>query len=186
MDNEYYKNEAMHIVEDLCDEFNKEEKKLKIKYDNNCSRLEEMDHQIHVLSRTEDIEMRVFSPRKHISSETDKVASLKSEREILDKTNREVERDLRYYSKRAEKLRYLLDVLTRNEELFFENEENQIKDNNITEVKQNPSGVSVSDLEKIQSRLDSCYHFIDGDPKRAKMELKNLMILLTDLIVKND
>lgn len=185
MDNEYYKNEAMHIIEDLCDEFSKEENKLKIKYDNNCSRLEEMDHQIHVLSRSEDIEMRVFSPRKNISSETDKVTSLKNEREQLDKTNREIERNLRYYSKKAEKLRYLQDVLTRNEEMFFV-DSNGSQDETIKEAKPTPSGVSVSELEKIQSRLDNCYHFIEGDPNRAKMELKNLMIMLTDLIVKND
>lgn len=185
MDREYYKNEVMHIISELYDEFSKEEMKLKVKYDNNCARLEEMDFQIRHLSKTEDVEMRVFSPRRHISSETDKVTALKQEREQLEKTNREVERSLRYYSKRAEKLRYLSDILERNDATFFVSEESEvIADNSVNETTAS-SGVTVADLEKIQSRLDSCYHFIDGDAQRAKMELKNLMILLTELIVKN-
>lgn len=186
MDNEYYRNEAMHIINDLYDEFSKEEMKLKVKYDNNCSQLEELDQQIRHLSKTEDVEMRVFSPRRHISSETDKVTTMKTEREKLDKTNCEVERDLRYYSKRAEKLRYLSDVIERNDAQFFPSEPDVAQDKSVTEVTAPSTGVTVADLEKIQSRLDSCYHFIDGDIQRAKIEIKNLMILLTDLIVKND
>ena len=188
MDNEYYRTEAMNIINDLYDEFSKEATKLKIKYDNNCSRLEELDQQIRLLAKTEDVEMRVFSPRRNISTETDKVTSLKNEREQLDKQNREVERELRYYSKRAEKMGYLLDVIERNQAQLFSNPDfEEATDVNVVETKTSGNqGVTLSDLEKIQSRLDSCYHFIDGDSQRAKMEIKNLMIFLTDLIVKID
>lgn len=188
MDNEYYRNEAMHIINELYDEFSKEATKLKIKYDNNCAKLEELDQQIRHMAKTEDVEMRVFSPRRNISTETDKVTTLKNDRELLDKTNREVERDLRYYSKRAEKISYLSDVLERNESQFFGGNTSEVpSDTDVVESKSSAdSSVSISDLEKIQSRLDNCYHFIDGDPGRAKLEIKNLMILLTELIVKND
>ena len=57
--NTQYNNEAMQIVTDLYDEFSKEELKLKVKYDNNCAKLDEMDQQIRALSRSEDTEMRV-------------------------------------------------------------------------------------------------------------------------------
>ena len=72
MDNEYYRTEAMNIINDLYDEFRKEATKLKIKYDNNCAKLEEMDQQIRLMAKTEDVEMRVFSPRRNISTENDK------------------------------------------------------------------------------------------------------------------
>lgn len=188
MDNEYYRTEAMNIINDLYDEFRKEATKLKIKYDNNCAKLEEMDQQIRLMAKTEDVEMRVFSPRRNISTENDKVTSLKNEREDLDKSNRETERYLRYYSKRADKMEYLMDVLERNKSQFFGNNVSEVAtDNSVVETNVSSEYVAtLSDLEKIQSRLDNCYHFIDGDSQRAKMEIKNLMIFLTDLIVKND
>lgn len=187
MDNEYYRTEAMNILNDLYDEFSKESTKLKIKYDNNCSKLEELDQQVHLLARTEDVEMRVFSPRRNISTENDKVTSLKTEREQLDKMNREIERDLRYYSKRADKIGYLIEVIERNQAQFFVNSSDVVSDTDVKESTTTSEYIAtLSDLEKIQSRLDNCYHFIDSDSQRAKMEIKNLMIFLTDLIVKND
>lgn len=188
MDNEYYKNEAMSIINDLYDEFSKEATKLKIKYDNNCARLEELDQQIRRMAKADDVEMRVFSPRRNVSTEADKVVSLKNEREELDRINREVERDLRYYTKRTEKISRLSDILEQNDSVFFSSSEsNSPTESNIKEVSgiDSPS-VSLADLEKIQARLDSCYHFVGSDSGRAKLEIKNLMIFLTDLIVKNN
>lgn len=186
MDNQYYKDEATQIVSELYDEFSKEELKLKIKVDNNCAKLEELDQQIRALSRTEDIEMKVFSPRKRISSESDKVTLLKKEREALDKQNREDERDYRYYSKRAEKLRYLSDLFEKNGDVFSSNNSsyssNQIKEKEISREK----SVSSDDLEMIQKRMYNCYRFIEADVQRAKVEMKNLMLFVQDLIVKND
>ncbi|MBR6452419.1 MAG: hypothetical protein IKS87_06905 [Lachnospiraceae bacterium] len=185
MDNGYYRNEALQIVSDLFEEFSKEEMKLKVKYDNNCSKLEEMDQQIRLLSRSEDMEMRVFSPRKHISSENDKVVTLKREREELERSNRETERDYRYYSKRAEKLRYLLDLLERNEGVFLDNTVGDFAADPKTVEATSPvaaDSVSVEDLKKLEKRLDSCYHFVDTDAQRAKLEMKNILIMVTDLI----
>ena len=55
MDNQYYRNEAMQIISELLEEFSREEMKCKVKYDNNCSRLEEMDQQIRMMSKAEDV-----------------------------------------------------------------------------------------------------------------------------------
>lgn len=186
MDNQYYKNEANQIVSELYDEFSKEELKLKVKVDNNCAKLEELDQQIRALSRTEDIEMKVFSPRKSLSSESDKVSLLKKEREALDKQNREDERDYRYYSKRAEKLRYLSDLFEKNGD-FLSQSSNSYVSNQIVEKDVKPkNSVSTDDLEMLQKRMYNVYRFIEADIQRAKVEMKNLMLLVQDLIVKND
>ncbi|MBP5384129.1 MAG: hypothetical protein J6Y57_04040 [Lachnospiraceae bacterium] len=185
MDNHYYRNEAQQIITELCDEFSKEEMKLKVKYDNNCSRLEEMDQQIRLLSRTENVEMKVFSPRRHIASENDKVSVMKKEREELDKQNRETERDYRYYSKRAEKMRYLCDLMERNEGIFTDNSApgdfQAAQGDSVTSAEISARSYR-DDLEKIQKKLDNCYHFIDSDVQRAKMEIKNLLLLITELM----
>ncbi len=174
-------SEAQQIVSELYDEFSKEEMKLKVKYDNNCSRLEEMDQQIRLLSRSEDTEMRVFSPRRHISSESDKIVVMKKEREELEKQNRETERSYRYYSRRAEKLRRLNELMERNEGVFIEQSTSVSADAQIKEVEvQERHTLPKEQLEKIQKRLDNCYHFIDSDSQRCKMEIKNLMILLSE------
>ncbi len=181
MDQQNNLNEAMQILNDLCDEFGKEEMKLKVKYDNNCSRLEEMDHQIRLLSRSQDTEMRVFSPRRHISSENDKVQVMKKEREELDKQNRETERDYRYYARRAEKLRRVLELLERNEGVFIENTiEEDFSTVRMEDASEPKSDLRTEEIEKIQKRLDNCYHFIDSDLQRAKMEIKNLMIMISE------
>ncbi len=186
MDNQYYRNEAMQIISELLEEFSREEMKCKVKYDNNCSRLEEMDQQIRMMSKAEDVDMRAFSPRRHVSSENDKIVIMRKEREEIDRENREVERDYRYFTKRAEKLRYLTDVMERNASVFVENttpgdfkngQTQEINPLNDTTVSKWKDG-----MEKMQKRLDSIYHFIDTDTPRAKMEIKNLLILITELL----
>ncbi len=178
------KNEAMQIAMELLEEFSKEEMKLKIKYDNNCSRLEEMDQQIRMLARSEDTEMRVFSPRRHISSENDKVSVMKQEREELEKQNRETERNYRYYSKRADKLRQLTELMERNDGVFMDTvSATELHDDKIKDLpKQEQNALTKEDIEKIQKRLDNCYHFIDSDTQRCKMEIKNLMLMVSDLL----
>ncbi len=186
MDQQYYKNEAMQIINELYDEFSKEEMKLKVKYDNNCSRLEEMDQQIRMMSKAEDVDMRAFSPRRHVASENDKIMVIRKEREELDRSNREVERDYRYFSKRAEKLRYLTDLMERNAGVFLDGHTGEDYKNTQTTAydpaKETESSAIKDDLGKMQKRLDSIYHFIDTDQPRAKMEIKNLLILITELL----
>ncbi len=185
MDNQYYQNEATLIITELYDEFSKEEMKLKVKYDNNCARLEEMDQQIHMMSKAEDVDMRAFSPRRHVSSENDKIQVLKKEREELDKVNREIERDYRYFSKRAEKLRYLSELMERNQGVFIDStipEDFQNKQTTDTVADDSSAATLRDDMTKIQKRLDSIYHFIDSDTPRAKLEIKNLLILITELL----
>ena len=186
MDNHYYRNEAMTIISELCDEFTKEEMKLKVKYDNNCAKLEEMDQQIRMMAKSEDLEMRVFSPRRNITSENEKLTGMKKEREEVDRANREVERDYRYYSKRAEKLRYLSDLMERNEGVFIENTTSEDVHTSSTVQSSAPDQNTQGEtLSKIQKRLDNCYHFIDTDLQRAKMELKNLMIFIAESMESN-
>ncbi len=177
-----YNNEAMQIVTELYEEFSKEELKLKVKYDNNCAKLDEMDQQIRVLSRSEDTEMRVFSPRKHISSDNDKISVMKKEREELDKANRETERNYRYYLKRAEKLKQLLDLMERNDGIFMDQstENDFAAVRNTESAEQHQKDLQKEEIEKFQKKLDNCYHFIDSDTQRCKMELKNLMITVSE------
>ncbi|MCR4684635.1 MAG: hypothetical protein K5649_04130 [Lachnospiraceae bacterium] len=186
MDNHYYRNEATQIITELYDEFSREEMKLKVKYDNNCSRLEEMDQQIRMMSKTEDVDMRAFSPRRHVSSENDKIIVMKKEREELDKVNREIERDYRYFSKRAEKLRYLSDLMDRDAGVFMESGTNEdftnIQSKETTPAEETSPAALRESMEKIQKRLDSIYHFIDTDTPRAKLEIKNLLILITETL----
>ena len=183
MDNQNTRAEAQEIISELFDEFSKEEMKLKVKYDNNCAKLEEMDQQIRMMSRSVDTEMRVFSPRRHISTENDKVTGLKKEREELDKQNRETERNYRYYSKRADKLRHLMELMERDEGVFIENvttEDFSVETQTKEAEEKSQRDQHIEDIEKIQKKLDNCYHFIDSDTQRCKMEIKNLMIMVAE------
>ena len=48
------------------------------------------------------------------------------------------------------------------------------------EAEQKGSDLRREEIEKIQKKLDNCYHFIDSDLQRAKMEIKNLMIMISE------
>ncbi len=165
--------EAKQVISELYDEFSKEAIKLQVKYDNNVSKLDELDLQIRSMSKTEDVDLKVFSPRRRISSETEKSAKLKETKEDLIQSNLEVERMLRYYSKRADRMKMLLELLTSNESIF-------------KDEKEQPTALTKEELVKLQHRLDNCYHFIDTDPMRAKMEMKELLLFLGEFIVESD
>lgn len=181
---EFNQDETLSIINDLYEEFNKEVVKYQVRYDNNVSKLDEMDSQIHSMARADDYDIKVFSPRKHISSDTNKVTNLKLEREALIKTNNEVERELRYYSKRAERLKQLLDLLERNQGVFRESNPQLSENTSVVDrpVRPKLSEYQFDHLLKIQQRLDACYYFIDTDSNRAKLEIKDLMILIGEII----
>lgn len=99
------------IVLDLLSEFEKEGGKLQVEYDDNVSRILEIEENIHNYKKNEDIDFQVFSPRKIDNQSEEKIESMNKEKESIENINKSLYRQIRYYLDKSEKLKEILSVI---------------------------------------------------------------------------
>ena len=99
------------IIEDLLSEFEREGGKLQAEYDDNATRILEIDANILNFKESEDVDFKVFSPRKIDNQNEEKINSLKVEKQNIELTNKSLYRQLRYYSDKIEKLNEILSII---------------------------------------------------------------------------
>lgn len=194
---------ALKIIRDLYDEFEKEENNLKVQYDNNSSKIEEMEENILSFMKNEDIDYKVFSPRSIVSTNKDKIEHLREEKEDVEKNNKSVLKQMKYYSEKTKKLEHLLSLFQNDNDV---DETEQISANKVDEkivekvsevddskiiveqkeffpVKNTVLTSSLQDeLERVNHKLELCSRFIDNDSIRTKIEIKEAMRNLSDII----
>lgn len=102
------------IVNDLLSEFEKEGGKLQAEYDDNAVRIIEIEENIQNFKENEDIDFKVFSPRKIDNQNEEKINSLKGEMQNIELANKSLFRQLRYYSDKIEKLGEILNIIKEN------------------------------------------------------------------------
>jgi len=182
-------DEAEKIIDELYNEFSKEEINLKLQADNNSSKIEELEENILQFMKNDDIDYKVFSPRTVVNVNAGKIDGLRTEKNELEKINKNVLKQLKYYSEKTKKLEQLKKLLKKEDSLEIESEEETIISEPKPMVKiKKPSGQSIfeislpNDLKKISHKLELCIKFIDNDTVRAKIELKNMIKNLEDLI----
>lgn len=177
---------ADQIIKELYEEFHKEQISLKHQYDNNSAKIDELEESILCYIKNEDIDFKVFSPRSIVSTNSTKIDNLRNEKDNLENENKTLFKQLSYYSDRAIKLEKVMDVFNSEEKevkhnsctLHVDNSINIINDeiDNQSEIKSN--------LDKINHRINQCYHFCDTDINRTKVELKAISSLLNEFISK--
>lgn len=104
-------NGVKKIIQDLYDEFLRDEKRISEIYENNSVRIDELDHKIHTLKKSEDVDFKVFSPRNSNNINSDKIGELENEKSILESESRNYSKQLRYYSDKVNKLNEVLIML---------------------------------------------------------------------------
>lgn len=108
-------DEVVNILVDLQKEFSGEEDRLKDISDSHLYKIEELDQQISNYRKNEDIDFRVFSPRNVSATSSEKILSLENEKNELEREKREADRQLSYYSGKAEKISKVLFLLKKEE-----------------------------------------------------------------------
>lgn len=103
--------EIRSIIEELYDEFLKEEVRLNDICSGNTVRIDELEHKIITLRKNEDVDFRVFSPRNVSPANSEKILELENEKENLERESRESSKQLKYYSERTRKLGNALELL---------------------------------------------------------------------------
>lgn len=186
--------EAEKMIRELFEEFSKEEIRLKLMHDNNSSKIGELEENILQLARNEDIDYRFFSPRNIVSNNKEKTDQLRDEKESLEKSNKSVFKQMTYYKEKADKLNQIKNILDRTNEDSINNNVNPInkEEKKVTRIKkiekasENKSIIEVSlpvELERINHKLELCSKFIENDLVRTKIEIKDIMKNLDDIII---
>lgn len=246
MTNKEY-NEICDILISLQKEFSTEEDKLKEISRDHSYRIDELEQQIDSARRSEDIDFRVFSPRNVSLDNSEKISNLESEKSSLEKEKKEADKNLGYYSGKAEKISKVLLILKKSFEpesfIDDDDEEKEIKINeessddiftpkkkrhnpfafleedveeeisdddessnvdqlfnesNIEIQKSNfdeliideddskisikSSGVPVDEVQRVCHKVEFSEKIINNDRVRAKLELKEIITELNELI----
>ena len=235
-------NDVRKIIQDLYDEFLKEEKRLNEICSNNSVKIDELDQKIHNCRKNEDIDFKVFSPRAGSGVDSKKIAELENEKETLEFESRNNTKQLRYYSDKVKKLEEALSLLDGNDyfpsvtdntefidsipdvveedvpvdpfdELFpsrkvvtstdeksvdeqtesdasvavdiLNNESNEDIDDNDSvslKVESNEKFIDLDSLNSIVHKTEFAERIISNDTIRAKLEIKEIIKLLKELI----
>ena len=229
--------EACDILLKLEQEFSVEESRLSEISNEHAMRIDELDQQITVSRRNEDVDFRVFSPRNVSGGTSDKIKVLEDEKKALEREKKDADKQLRYYSGKTEMIGRVLAILRgdlkdeseddsatviRSRDPFafidedvetadpvsqkadsvaslFREANAKIKedlldsmDEPVTDVFEKtpaPSttvssegGVPVDEVERVCHKVEFCGKIISNDGVRAKLEIKNIVDDLKDLI----
>jgi len=157
--NEY--NEICDILISLQREFSSEEDRLKEISRGHAYRIDELDQQITTVRKNEDIDYRVFSPRNVSMDNSEKITSLEEEKLSLEKEKKEADKNMGYYSGKAEKLSKVIYILKKN----FE------PDSFIDEDEDNNTETTVSeDLFKPKKKANP-FAFLDEEPEEDEEDI---------------
>ncbi len=95
------------IINNLFNEFESEKNELKIKYDDNASRIEVINENIKELIQYDD-DRQMFSPRTIAGNNSEKIEELKSEKESLIEENSFISSRLKYFESKVDALEEVL------------------------------------------------------------------------------
>lgn len=229
--------EACDILLELEKEFSGEESRLEEISNERLFKIEEIEHQIITFRRNEDVDFRVFSPRNTSNVNSEKIRSLEEEKKALEREKNDADRQLNYYSGKAEKIGRVISILrselgddsnednltvkkSRNPFAFldeieeneavevdedFSNEDIDLDSDKVAEVdevemesgldllaKENEdasvdignviAGVPVSEVDRVCHKVEFSQKILDNDRVRAKLELKEIVTELKELV----
>lgn len=197
-------DQISNIVIDLLMEFQKEQNRLQIIYDNGSSRISEIEENIVNYKETEDVDFKVFSPRNISTLNEDKLESMDREKLTLMESNKEILKQLKYYNEKVEKLRIIQMIIgtDENEDSDFDYRDESIDDvqkvdtNEINDTDSTKNSIDINelvdnefdkqsfinDLERLSHKMEISSKLIDNDIYRTKIELKSMKSNLDEII----
>jgi len=196
------------IIVDMLMEFQKEHSRIQSSYDNGILRLNEIQEDLTNYRETEDVDFKVFSPRKVSMLNEDKLNSMDNEMRQIEEVNKGLLKQLKYYSDKVEKLltvqaildgeiyevpvdkedsiEDIFDIKKKDEDILLDNDiENNEKSSSdlvLPEMNEYDKQSLVDNLERLSHRIEVGSKIIDSDVYRTKMELKSIKSGLDDVI----
>lgn len=178
-------DERISVLEELLDDCLQNKKDLENKLQNNLNRLEEINVFLHSMEKSEEADLKIFSPRSIQNVHSDEIKEVKSEKEVIEKENQSHYARIEKITNQIEDLKLLLKNVN-DRRLFFK--EGSIKSISNQDDLSHLKVLGVQEKERIRiarelhdSSLQNLTHlihvlelssmFIDQDPIRAKLEL---------------
>lgn len=199
--------EARIIIDNLYQEYNKKEVALQIEIDSLQEKLDDIMINIKSFSTTVDSDYNVFSPRKVVSRNDNKVEKLYDDKDKIEKQIKQLNADMNIISHKSDQLmkvlKHLSSMETQNELkekhvdeciVKHDNKYNDKHDEIKSTEKDNPAsdhlttGLSVihhtlsDDLLRINNRIESCIKIINQDYVRVKIDLQSINKNIKDII----
>lgn len=225
-------NEVFDILSGLLNELVSEEDKLKEIIKEHSFKIDELNQQIEVCKKNEDIDFRVFSPRNVSFDNSEKIVSLENQCADYIKEKNEAEKRLLYYSGKVDKIRRALNIIRKDsiesednnkvnkdlltdrdpfDYLFYEdnisdtdNDDEILKDNIVDNIDNDPvnkdnidesetekntdvkvmpcDSIPVDEVKRVCHKIEFSEKILSNDRVRAKMELKDVISDLKELI----
>lgn len=199
--------EAKFIIDNLYQEYNKKEVALQVEIDSLQEKLDDITINIKSFSTTVDSDYNVFSPRKIISKNDNKVEKLYDDKDKIEKQIKQLNADMNTYSHKSDQLMEVLKHLSfmddqvelkeKNEDKNGVNQHQQFheKDYDVnSNEKENldsehlKTDLSIinytlsDDLLRINNRIESCIKIINQDYMRVKIDLQSIYKNINDII----
>ena len=199
--------EAKFIIDNLYQEYNKKEVALQVEIDSLQEKLDDITINIKSFSTTVDSDYNVFSPRKIISKNDNKVEKLYDDKDKIEKQIKQLNADMNTYSHKSDQLMEVLKHLSfmddqvelkeKNEDKNGVNQHQQFhekdydvnsneKENSDSEhLKTDLSIINYTlsdDLLRINNRIESCIKIINQDYMRVKIDLQSIYKNINDII----
>jgi len=166
-------NENIEVLEEVLNVLEEEKEKFYNLLSQNEFRIEEINSYLRELSKREDEDFKVFSPRNVENKHREQIEADTSEKKRYEEENKE-------YQKKIDALKTLIDkvnIVIGNLQIF-EKQKKQVSEENDSKYngEGNINNDANSNIEKnhIAHQILNCVSFIPFDKERTKIELTAL------------
>ncbi len=169
------------IVEELYDEFNEERIRLSSIYDKNLLSIKESEQYIQELSKNNETDFSIFSPRSIKVDNTEKIRSLEQKIDEIQEENHSISERLKYYDKKVEQLE---SIKSQGKEDCLNDDSSILKLLEIEKkrVSRELHDTTVQTLTHMVHKTELCMKYMDTDTIKAKLELELIHKGIKDII----
>lgn len=159
----------IEVLEEVLDVLEEEKKKIYDLVDENDFKIERINSYLRELSKREQDDFKVFSPRSVENVQRERIASDTSEKEKYEAENVEFQKKIDFLKNLIDKVNVVIDNLRIEEEKAEQREtgEKNEKPKNMGEC----SGTDHTEQIHIAHQILNCVSYISLDAERAKIEL---------------
>lgn len=186
-------NKNIEVLQEVLDLLEEEKRKFYSLINENDFRIEEINSYLKELSKNEEDDFKVFSPRSAENKHRRQIESDTSEKKKYEEENVEYQKKIEYLKLLISKVNVVVDNLHMEDESFVEPPiENNLEKSNIEYGNVEPEIVSsenrisdnnrensnvqyfISEKNHLAHQILNCVSFIMPDPERAKIELTEI------------
>lgn len=170
----------IEVLEEVLDVLEEEKRKFYDLVDQNDFRIEQINSYLRELSKKEEDDFKVFSPRNAENVHREQIAADTSEKEKYEAENAEYQKKIAFLKNLMEKVNAVIENLQMEKEKEMQQaaeEEEKVQQQAVehneekSEKPEENSGMDDAEREHIAHRILNCVSFIVPDAERAKVEL---------------